>query len=67
MWDAFKDAIFICIEFFYNFVHDWGLAIVIVTLIFRLDLVPAYAETDQINVPNAEIQPAYAGDSDEVR
>ena len=32
-----------------------------------LDLVPAYAETDQINVPNAEIQPAYAGDSDKVR
>lgn len=40
MWDAFKDAIFICIEFFYNFVHDWGLAIVIVTLIFRLILFP---------------------------
>lgn len=40
MWDAFKDAIFICIEFFYNFVHDWGLAIVIVTLIFRLVLFP---------------------------
>lgn len=40
MWDAFKDAIFICIDFFYNFVHDWGLAIVIVTLIFRLVLFP---------------------------
>jgi YidC/Oxa1 family membrane protein insertase len=40
MWEAFKDAIFMCIEFFYNFVHDWGLAIVIVTLIFRIILFP---------------------------
>ena len=40
MWDAFKDAIFYCIEFFYNFVLDWGLAIIIVTLIFRLLLFP---------------------------
>lgn len=40
MWEAIKDAIFYCIEFFYNFVHDWGLAIIIVTLIFRIILFP---------------------------
>lgn len=40
MWEAFLDAIFYCIDFFYNFVHDWGMAIVIVTLIFRLILFP---------------------------
>lgn len=40
MWDAFKDAIFYCIEFFYNFVADWGMAIVIVTLILRIILFP---------------------------
>lgn len=40
MWDAFKDAIFMCIEFFYNIFQDWGLAIVVVTLIFRIILFP---------------------------
>ena len=40
MWDAFKDAIFFCIEFFYNFLQDWGLAIIVVTLILRLILFP---------------------------
>ncbi len=40
MWDAFKDAIFFCIEFFYDFVADWGMAILIVTLIFRILLFP---------------------------
>ena len=41
MWEAFKDAIFFCIQFFYNFVSDWGLAIIIVTLILRLIMFPS--------------------------
>ena len=65
MWDAFKDAIFICIEFFYNFVHDWGLAIVIVTLIFRLILFPLMQEiqtkyADDKQRQSAEMQKLYA-------
>ena len=40
MWEACKDAVFYCIQFFYNFVADWGLAIIIVTLILRLILFP---------------------------
>lgn len=40
MWEAIKDAVFYVIEFFYNFCGDWGLAIVIVTLIFRLLITP---------------------------
>lgn len=40
MWEAFKDAIFWCIEGAYGFVADWGLAIVLVTLILRLCLFP---------------------------
>ena len=40
MWDAFKDAIFWCIDAMYGFVADWGLAIIIVTLILRLILFP---------------------------
>ena len=40
MWDAFKDWIFSCIQFFSNFVGDWGLAIIIITVIFRLIVAP---------------------------
>ena len=40
MWDAFKDAIFWCIDAAYGFVADWGLAIILVTLILRLILFP---------------------------
>ena len=69
MWDAFKDAIFICIEFFYNFVHDWGLAIVIVTLIFRLILFPLMQkqikstfQMQKFSPLMQEIQTKYAND-----
>ena len=40
MWEIFKDAIFYVIQFFYNFCGDWGLAIIIVTLIFRALVTP---------------------------
>lgn len=40
MWDAFKDGIFFVIEFFFNMCHDWGMAIIIVTVIFRLLISP---------------------------
>ena len=40
MWDIFKDWIFDIIQFFYNFCHDWGLAIIIVTIIFRIIVAP---------------------------
>lgn len=39
-WDIFKDVIFALINVFYNFCHDWGLAIIIVTIIFRVLLLP---------------------------
>lgn len=40
MWDVFKDWIFDVIQFFYNFCGDWGLAIIIVTVIFRILISP---------------------------
>lgn len=39
-WDIFKDGIFWVISNIYQFVGDWGLAIIIVTLIFRGLLLP---------------------------
>lgn len=40
MWDIFKDWIFEVIQFFYSFCGDWGLSIIIVTVIFRLLISP---------------------------
>ena len=40
MWDAIKDGMFWIVEFFYNLLGgeagggDWGMAIIIVTVIF---------------------------------
>ena len=40
MWDAFKDFIFWGMDMCHNLVMDWGVAIIIATLIFRLLLMP---------------------------
>lgn len=39
-WDIFKDCIFQIIIFFHSVCGDWGLAIIIVTIIFRTLLLP---------------------------
>ena len=69
MWEAFKDAIFFCIQFFYNFVSDWGLAIIIVTLILRFIMFPfmqkqikSSYKMQQFQPRMREIQERYAGD-----
>lgn len=40
MWDAFKDFIFWGMDACHSFIGDWGLAIIVATLIFRLLLMP---------------------------
>jgi YidC/Oxa1 family membrane protein insertase len=40
MWEIFKNWIFDVIQFFFNFCQDWGLAIIIVTVIFRILMAP---------------------------
>lgn len=69
MWEAFKDAIFWCIEAAYGFVADWGLAIIIVTLILRLILFPLMQKQikssyrmQQFSPRIQEIQEKYADD-----
>ena len=67
--DAFKDAIFWCIDAMYGFVADWGLAIIIVTLILRLILFPLMQKQirssyrmQQFSPRIQEIQEKYADD-----
>jgi YidC/Oxa1 family membrane protein insertase len=39
-WDLFKDGIFFIIEWFYSLFGDWGLAIILITVLFRLLIYP---------------------------
>jgi len=57
MWDAFKDWIFNCIQFFFNFVGDWGLAIIIITIIFRAIVAPIMHKQIKSNFQMQKIQP----------
>ena len=57
MWDAFKNWIFDVIQFFYNFCGDWGLAIIIVTVIFRLLISPLMHKQTKSSFQMQKVQP----------
>ena len=57
MWDVFKDWIFYIIQFFYNICGDWGLAIIIVTVIFRLLVAPLMHKQAKSSYLMQKIQP----------
>ena len=57
MWDVFKDWIFNVIQFFYDFCGDWGLAIIIVTIIFRILVAPLMHKQAKSNFQMQKIQP----------
>jgi len=40
LWDTFLQAIFEVLKFFYVLVGDWGLAIILLTIVFRVVLIP---------------------------
>lgn len=57
MWDAFMDLIFNIIHFFYNFCGDWGLAIIIVTVIFRVLISPLMHKQTKSSFQMQKVQP----------
>lgn len=57
MWDIFKDWIFDIIQFFYSFCGDWGLAIIIVTVIFRILVAPLMYKQTKSTYQMQKIQP----------
>ena len=59
MWDVFKDWIFDVIQFFYNFCGDWGLAIIIITIIFRILVAPLMHKQAKSNYQMQKIQPKF--------
>lgn len=60
MWEVFKDWIFDVIRFFYEFCGDWGLAIIIVTVIFRIIVAPIMHKQAKSNYQMQKIQPQIA-------
>lgn len=69
MWDAFKDLIFQIIEYFYDFAGDWGMAIILVTIIFRILISPlmhkqtkSMFQMQKVQPLMKEIQTKYADD-----
>ncbi len=57
MWDAFKDLIFNIIHFFYEFCGDWGLAIIVVTVIFRILISPLMHKQTKSSFQMQKVQP----------
>lgn len=60
MWEVFKNWIFDVIQFFYSFCGDWGLAIIIVTIIFRAIMAPIMHKQAKSNYQMQKIQPKIA-------
>lgn len=57
MWEACKDAIFWVINFFFNMVGDWGLAIIIITVIFRALITPLMHSQAKSSYMTNKLQP----------
>jgi YidC/Oxa1 family membrane protein insertase len=69
VWEAFQHAIFVVIDWFYGIAHDWGLAIILITILFRIIIYPItrkqFKSTYQMQKMQpllAEIKEKYAGD-----
>ena len=57
MWEAFKDFIFWLIQAFYNICGDWGLAIIVITVIFRAAITPLMYTQSKSSYNMRKIQP----------
>lgn len=57
MWDAIKNWIFDCIQFFQGIVGDWGLAIIIITVLFRLIVAPIMHKQIKSTFQMQKVQP----------
>lgn len=60
MWDLFKNWIFDVIQFFWSVCGDWGLAIIVVTIIFRIIVSPIMHKQAKSNYQMQKIQPKIA-------
>ena len=57
MWAAFQDWIFDVINWFAGFVGDWGMGIIIVTVIFRIIITPLMVKQTKSNYAMQKLNP----------
>ena len=57
MWEAFLDLIFWVIQSLYNVFGDWGVAILIITIIFRAAITPLMFKQSKSSYEMQKIQP----------
>lgn len=57
MWEGILSIIARIVEVFYLFAHDWGLAIILFTLVFRLIMLPLMTSQTKSSVMMQRMQP----------
>ncbi len=74
MWDAFKQAIFVILQQIEGSVGDWGLAIIVLTVLVRLALMPltikqtkSMYELQRIQPKIKELQKKYSNDKEKLQ
>jgi YidC/Oxa1 family membrane protein insertase len=56
-WDLFKDGIFAVINWFYSWCGDWGLAIILITILFRILIYPITRKQFKSSYKMQKLQP----------
>ncbi|MDR2714087.1 MAG: YidC/Oxa1 family membrane protein insertase [Coriobacteriales bacterium] len=57
MWDAFQDAIFAVLHWFYTLAGDWGVAIILITILFRILIYPITRKQFKSTYAMQKLQP----------
>ena len=57
MWEVFKDFIFQIIQFFHGSLGDWGMSIIVVTIIFRVLISPLMHKQTKSSYQMQKFQP----------
>ena len=60
MWEAFLQGIFNVIDWFYGFTGDWGLAIIMITILFRILIYPITRKQYKSTYKMQKLQPRMA-------
>lgn len=57
LWDAFQQLIFDLLRWIYSIVGDWGMAIIVLTVVFRIVLIPLTVKQTKSMLELQRIQP----------
>jgi YidC/Oxa1 family membrane protein insertase len=57
VWDWIKNAIFAVVEWFYGLAGDWGMAIILITILFRILIYPITRKQFQSSYKMQKMQP----------